>query len=102
MRWPSAYWATSRGTSRSTMRMRTQPTCPEELRTRYQSSMTGLGCSESFGLSAAVTGVFVSGTVGGGGGAAGGGFGFALFSEVAWDCADLGSVGFRGTLAGEG
>src|ERR1035438_7357206 len=43
MRWPSAYCATSNGISRSIMRSSTQPTRPAELRTRYQSSITGFG-----------------------------------------------------------
>src|ERR1019366_7908930 len=50
MRWPSAYCAMSRGTSRSIMRSSTQPTLPEEFRTRYQSSMTGLGGSATISL----------------------------------------------------
>src|SRR5271166_5468036 len=50
MRWPSAYCAMSSGISRSNMRSNTQPTRPEELRTRYQSSITGLGGSASFVL----------------------------------------------------
>src|ERR1035438_10674084 len=55
MRWPSAYCAMSSGTSRSITRSSTQPTCREGLRTRYQSSMTGLGGSASLGLLAALT-----------------------------------------------
>src|SRR5579875_777614 len=43
MRWPSEYWAMSRGMSRSTIRIKTQPTWPEAVRTRYQSSMMGGG-----------------------------------------------------------
>ena len=43
MRCPSAYCATSTGTSRSIIRSSTQPTCPDEVRTRYQSSITGGG-----------------------------------------------------------
>src|SRR5215472_18099781 len=52
MRWPSAYYAMSSGTSRSTMRNSTHPTLPDELRTRYQSSITGFGGSASLVLSA--------------------------------------------------
>src|SRR5271165_1954420 len=43
MRWPSAYCAMSSGISRSIMRSSTQPTRPELVRTRYQSSMMGFG-----------------------------------------------------------
>src|ERR1700733_453721 len=43
MRWPSAYCATSSGTSRSIMRPSTQPTRLWESRTSHQSSMVGVG-----------------------------------------------------------
>src|SRR5271166_5785531 len=66
MRWPSAYWATSSGMSRLTMRNSTQPTRPAELRTRYQSSITGLGGSVTFPL--VVSSGFCAGLDGGVGG----------------------------------
>src|SRR5271157_3515042 len=72
MRWPSAYWATSSGMSRSTMRNSTQPTRPAELRTRYQSSITGLGGSASFPwVAIGCGGLDCVGGVGCGGGGAG-------------------------------
>src|SRR5271165_3185873 len=66
MRWPSAYCAISRGMSRSTMRSNTQPTRPEELRTMYQSSITGLGGSASLVLPTTLG--FLLGWVAGAGG----------------------------------
>src|SRR5208337_301296 len=55
--------------SRSIMRSSTQPTRPAELRTRYQSSITGLGGSLAF-LWAATWGAFGAGCVGAAAGAA--------------------------------
>src|SRR5450631_304819 len=72
MRWPSAYCATSSGTSRSIMRSSTHPTWPEEFRTMYQSSIAGLGGSATFVLSAAMAApVFAADAAGGVGEGAG-------------------------------
>src|ERR1039457_1089248 len=59
--------------SRSTIRSRTQPTRPAELRTRYQSSITGFGGSCSSFFAAPGNEVATADLLGAGGGAWAGG-----------------------------
>src|SRR5271165_2087338 len=69
------------------MRMSTQPTCPAELRTRYQSSITALGGSASFALSPrgfeadAVVAVFSDAAA-----SVAGAVGLAVFGSVVFAC----------------
>src|SRR5207248_211300 len=87
MRWPSAYCATSIGTSTSSMRPSTQPVRPDELRTSHQSSRSGGGgtaAAEGF-MGAALLSTSRNSCAGFGGGFLGAApfcvlFSFALFS----------------------
>src|SRR5271167_4859365 len=90
MRCPSAYCATSRGMSRSIMRSSTQPTRPEEFRTRYQSSMTGLGGSAPLVLPAAADALVFAAEVAGV---------VAPGADAGWLGADwVGAAGLAGAL----
>src|SRR5271165_7341383 len=88
MRWPSAYCAMSSGMSRSIMRSSTQPTWPEVVRTRYQSSIAtaglgGGGCSVAFAPAAVDFTEPEASVVGGWDDAEAGGVGFCAFAGLA-------------------